>query len=159
MGSNPIFRSIFLGTYRPLEHRQGSFLCPCCTRFCTNSSRKRCWRGLRLLSHCQILLEAQGCGRLKARGDVDGIITEVSVLIAFGAIAVSIMFLSYWLERRSKWMVLLFALGSALTSAYSGLVTAYPITVIEAPWTLVALRRFMIRHREEGDLARRQAMA
>ena len=81
------------------------------------------------------------------------------MLTVFGSIAVSIMFLSYWLERRSKWMVLLFAVGSALTSAYSGLVEAYPITVIEALWALVALRRFLIRHREEGDLARQRAVA
>ena len=72
------------------------------------------------------------------------------MITMFGAVAVSIMFLAYWLERRSKWMVLLFAVASALTSAYSGLVEAYPITVIEALWALVALQRFFRRHREEG---------
>ena len=56
------------------------------------------------------------------------------MLTLFGSIAVAIMFLTYWLEGRSKWMVLLFAGGSALTSVYSGLVAAYPITVIEALW-------------------------
>ena len=71
------------------------------------------------------------------------------MLTVFGSIAVAIMFFSYWLEHRSKWMVLLFAGGSALTSAYSGLVAAYPITVIEALWALVALRRFLRRYREE----------
>ena len=72
------------------------------------------------------------------------------MLTLFGFIAVTIMFLSYWLEARSKWMVLLFAGGSALTAAYSGLVAAYPITVIESLWALVALRRFWLRHRREG---------
>ena len=71
------------------------------------------------------------------------------LLTVFGSIAVAIMFLSYWLEARSKWMVLLFAGGSALTAAYSGLVAAYPITVIESLWALVALRRFWLRHRRE----------
>ncbi len=71
------------------------------------------------------------------------------MLTLFGSIAVSIMFFSYWLEHRSKWMVLLFAGGSALTSAYSGLAEVYPITVIEALWALVALRRFFQRYREE----------
>ena len=71
------------------------------------------------------------------------------MLTLFGFIAVTIMFLSYWLEARSKWMVLLFAGGSALTAAYSGLVAAYPITVIESLWALVALRRFWLRHRRE----------
>lgn len=72
------------------------------------------------------------------------------MLTVFGAIAVTIMFLSYWLENRSKWMVLLFAAGSALTAAYSGLAEVYPITVIEGLWSLVALRRFLQRHRVES---------
>ena len=71
------------------------------------------------------------------------------MLTVFGTIAVSIMFLSYWLERRSKWMVLIFAAASALTSAYSGLVEAYPITVVEALWSLVALERFYRRLQQE----------
>jgi len=79
------------------------------------------------------------------------------LLTLFGFIAVTIMFLSYWLEARSKWMVLLFAGGSALTAAYSGLVAAYPITVIESLWALVALRRFWLRHRRE-DLPMGQAL-
>ncbi|MCI0789663.1 MAG: hypothetical protein J4N88_08810, partial [Chloroflexi bacterium] len=61
------------------------------------------------------------------------------MLTVFGSIAVSIMFLSYWTEERSKWLVLVFALGSAMTSLYSGLAEVYPITVIEALWALVAL--------------------
>ena len=59
------------------------------------------------------------------------------------------MFVSYSLERRSKWMVLVFAIGSALTSAYSGLVEAYPITAIEALWAAVALQRFRRRFQQE----------
>ena len=75
------------------------------------------------------------------------------MLTVFGSIAVSIMFLSYWLEHRSKWMVLIFAAGSALTSLYSGLAGVYPITVIEALWAAVALQRFVSRHREQASLA------
>ena len=75
---------------------------------------------------------------------------ELDMLTLFGSIAVSIMFLTYWMEARSKWFVLAFAGGSAATSAYSGLVEAYPITVIEALWALVALQRFFRRHREEA---------
>ena len=71
------------------------------------------------------------------------------MITVFGSVAVSIMFLAYWLERRSKWMVLIFAVASALTSVYSGLVDAYPITVIEALWAAVALQRFYRRNREE----------
>ncbi|MFQ6027333.1 MAG: hypothetical protein ACE5Q6_07560 [Dehalococcoidia bacterium] len=72
------------------------------------------------------------------------------MLTLFGSVAVAIMFLSYWLEPRSKWMVLVFAGGSAATALYSGLVDAYPITVIEAMWSLAALQRFWRRHRTEG---------
>ena len=67
----------------------------------------------------------------------------------FGSIAVSFMFLSYWQEQRSKWFVLVFAIASAATSVYSGLVEAYPITGIEAIWSAVALQRFARRHRGE----------
>ena len=72
------------------------------------------------------------------------------MLTIFGSLAVTIMFLSYWLEHRSKWMVLLFAVGSALTAAYSGLAEVYPITVIEGLWAVVAIRRFVQRHRVEA---------
>ena len=72
------------------------------------------------------------------------------MLTAFGSVAVAIMFLSYWLESRSKWYVLVFAVASAATSVYSGLVEAYPITVIEALWSAVALQRFVRRYRGEA---------
>jgi len=71
------------------------------------------------------------------------------MLTIFGAIAVSIMFVSYWTEERSKWLVLVFALGSALTALYSGLAEVYPITVIEGLWALVAVRRFAQRRERE----------
>jgi hypothetical protein len=58
---------------------------------------------------------------------------------------------SYWLEPRSKWFVLVFAGASAATAAYNGLVEAYPITVIEALWLLMALQRFDGRHQWEAD--------
>ena len=54
------------------------------------------------------------------------------MVTVFGSVAVGAMMLSYGLEARSRWFVLLFALASGATSLYSGLVAAYPITVIEA---------------------------
>ena len=65
------------------------------------------------------------------------------MLTIFGSIAVAIMFLSYWFESRSRWNILIFAGASAATSAYSGLAEVYPIMVIEALWSLVALQRFV----------------
>ena len=38
------------------------------------------------------------------------------MLTLFGSVAVAIMFLSYWLEPRSKWFVLVFAGASAATA-------------------------------------------
>ena len=73
------------------------------------------------------------------------------MLTLFGTVAVTVMFLAYWLERRSKWFVAAFALGTALTSLYGFLVAAYPIAGVEAAWTLVALHRFRGRHRAEAQ--------
>ena len=74
------------------------------------------------------------------------------MLTIFGSIAVSIMMLSYSLEARSKRYVLVFAGASAATAVYSGLAEVYPITAIEAIWSLVALRRFVVRYRTEQAL-------
>ncbi len=71
------------------------------------------------------------------------------MLTAFGSVAVSIMFASYWLEPRSRWFVLVFAVASGATAAYSGLAAVYPIMVIEALWAVVALRRFVTRSHAE----------
>ena len=71
------------------------------------------------------------------------------MLTAFGTIAVATMFVSYWLEPRSRWFVLIFAASSAATALYSGLVAAYPITVVETLWAAVALKRFLARRRTE----------
>ena len=75
------------------------------------------------------------------------------MLFVFGSTALTLLFRAYWLEARSKWMVLAFALGSALTAVYSGLAGVYPITVIEGLWTFVALQRFLKRHRERVVLS------
>ena len=73
------------------------------------------------------------------------------MLITFGVIAVSIMFVSYWNEERSKWLVLMFAIGCGLTSLYSGVAEIYPITVGEGLWAVVALQRFVRRHLKEKE--------
>ncbi len=71
----------------------------------------------------------------------------------FGSVAVTVMMLSYALEARSKWFVLLFVAGSAATAAYSALVHAYTITAVEAIWAVIALRRFMVRRQDESRQA------
>ncbi len=71
------------------------------------------------------------------------------MVTAFGAAAVSFMFLTYWLESRSRWFVALFALGCAASSAYGWLSGAYPFFVVEALWALVAVGRFRRRSQME----------
>ena len=44
----------------------------------------------------------------------------------------------------------MFAVGSAATALYSGLLQAYPITAIEAVWAAVAVQRFVRRSRAEA---------
>ena len=73
------------------------------------------------------------------------------MLTLFGSVAVAVMFLSYWFEPRSKWFVLIFAGAWAATSVYSAFAGVYPITVIEALWSIVAYQRFSQRSRHEAS--------
>jgi hypothetical protein len=68
----------------------------------------------------------------------------VSVTI-FGVVAVSFMMAMYALETRGRHFVLLFAVGCALSSAYGFASGTWPFGVVEAVWTVIALRRW--RHR------------
>ncbi len=71
-------------------------------------------------------------------------------LTLFGLIAVSLMLVFYALEDRGAWSVLGFAFACALGSAYGFLQGAWPFGVVEAIWTLVALRRFALITRRSG---------
>jgi hypothetical protein len=64
------------------------------------------------------------------------------VLTLFGVAALSFMMLTYALERRGNGFVLAFAVGCALSSLYGFLSGAWPFGIVEAIWTVVALRRF-----------------
>ncbi|RBP06285.1 hypothetical protein DFR50_13263 [Roseiarcus fermentans] len=67
----------------------------------------------------------------------------MDALTLFGLFAVSAMLVTYALEARSHWFVLLFALSCALGSAYGFLQGAWPFGLVEAIWSLVALRRWL----------------
>ncbi len=67
------------------------------------------------------------------------------VLLLFGLIAVSSMLVMYALEDRSHWFVLGFAIASAAAATYGFLIEAWPFAVIEAIWSVVALRRWWRR--------------
>jgi hypothetical protein len=68
-------------------------------------------------------------------------------LTLFGLVAVSMMLIFYTLEERSHWFVLAFAVACALGSSYGFLQGAWPFGLVEAVWTLIALRRWNGRRR------------
>jgi hypothetical protein len=63
-------------------------------------------------------------------------------LTVFGLVAVSAMLACYALENRSHWFVPAFAGSCVLGSAYGFLQGAWPFGLVEAVWSLVALRRW-----------------
>ena len=63
-------------------------------------------------------------------------------LTIYGAIAVTFMMVMYALESRSRHFVAAFAVGCALSSSYGFLAGTWPFGVVEAIWSLVALRRY-----------------
>jgi hypothetical protein len=67
----------------------------------------------------------------------------MDALTLFGLFAVSAMLVCYALESRSHWFVLLFAGACALGSAYGFLQGAWPFGLVEAVWSVVALRRWL----------------
>lgn len=66
----------------------------------------------------------------------------MSRLTLFGVFAVTAMLVFYALEKRSRWYVLLFAVSCALGSVYGFLQGAWPFGIVEAVWSVVALRRW-----------------
>jgi hypothetical protein len=71
----------------------------------------------------------------------------MSQLSIFGLFAVTAMLVSYALENRSHWFVLAFAFSCALGSVYGFLQGAWPFGLVEAVWSVVALRRWWLESR------------
>jgi hypothetical protein len=65
----------------------------------------------------------------------------------FGLFAVTAMLLCYAFEKHSAWFVFAFAISCALASAYGFLQGAWPFGVVEAIWSVVALRRWWLARR------------
>lgn len=60
----------------------------------------------------------------------------------FGIVALTFMMTMYALEGRNRGFVAAFAVGCALSSSYGFLSGAWPFGVVEAVWTIIALRRY-----------------
>jgi hypothetical protein len=69
----------------------------------------------------------------------------MSALTLFGLFAVTAMLVCYALEERAAWFTLAFAAACALGSAYGFLQGAWPFGLVEAVWSVVALRRWWRR--------------
>lgn len=69
----------------------------------------------------------------------------MDALTAFGLFSVTAMLLCYAAEDHSPWFILGFAIACALGSAYGFLQGAWPFGLVEAIWSIVALRRWFNR--------------
>jgi len=66
----------------------------------------------------------------------------MSRLLLFGLFAVSAMLVTYALEKKSPRFILAFAGACVLGSVYGFLQGAWPFGLVEAIWSLVAVRRW-----------------
>jgi len=66
----------------------------------------------------------------------------VSALTLFGLFAVTAMVVCYALENRDKRFILVFALACVLGSIYGFLQGAWPFGLVEAVWSIIAVRRW-----------------
>jgi hypothetical protein len=67
----------------------------------------------------------------------------MSPVTIYGVCALTFMMAMYALERRHRHFVLAFAGGCILSSVYGFLAGAWPFGVVEAVWTVVAVRRWV----------------
>jgi hypothetical protein len=65
-------------------------------------------------------------------------------LTLFGLFAVTAMLVTYALESRSNWFILAFAGSCVLGSVYGFLQGAWPFGLVEAVWSIVAVRRWLL---------------
>ena len=77
----------------------------------------------------------------------------MTALTLYGAVAVTAMLLFYTLEARARIFVLAFAAACLASSAYGLLQGAWPFAVVEAIWSVVALRRWRSRDLSEDQAA------
>jgi hypothetical protein len=69
-------------------------------------------------------------------------IMEMDRLTLFGLVAVTAMLVFYALEKRNRWFILAFAGSCMLGSLYGFLQGAWPFGLVEAVWSVVAVRRW-----------------
>ncbi len=66
----------------------------------------------------------------------------MSAVTLYGLCAVTFMMVMYALEKRGRLFIAGFALGCVLSSIYGFLAGAWPFGVVEAIWSLLAIKRY-----------------
>jgi hypothetical protein len=69
----------------------------------------------------------------------------MNLLTLFGLFAVTAMLITYALEEKSPWFILAFAAACLLGSAYGFLQGAWPFGLVEAVWSVMAVRRWWMK--------------
>jgi hypothetical protein len=69
--------------------------------------------------------------------------TVHTAITIYGVVAVTFMMTMYALERRHPVFILAFAIGCLASAAYGFLAGAWPFGVVEAIWSVIALRRYV----------------
>jgi len=73
----------------------------------------------------------------------------MDTLAAYGFLSVILMLVFYALEGKGSVFVLLFAVSCVMASVYGFLQGAWPFGMVEAVWSVVALRRWYVRMKSE----------
>jgi len=69
----------------------------------------------------------------------------MDLLTLYGVVAVVLMLFFYAVEDQSTWFVLAFAGACVMASVYGFLQGAWPFGLVEAIWSVIALRRWRLR--------------
>lgn len=75
--------------------------------------------------------------------------TAHTLITIYGVLALTFMMTMYALERRHPAFILGFAAGCLASAVYGFLAGAWPFGVVEAVWSVIALRRYLTGRR--GD--------
>jgi hypothetical protein len=67
----------------------------------------------------------------------------MTITEAFGFTCVTMMFLSYLLDKRARVWRLVFAIACFGASTYAVLIGSIPFAIVEGLWGIVAMRRWL----------------
>ena len=71
-----------------------------------------------------------------------------TLITIYGVLALTFMMAMYALERRRPAFILAFAVGCLASAAYGFLAGAWPFGVVEAIWSVIAVRRYLTTRHE-----------